>query len=67
MSIKKENKEARINLLVPTDLRKKYKLHCLKKDTGMSERIRELIEMDLRGEIPKNNNHFLFVGTNVIL
>ncbi len=51
MSIKKENKEARINLLVPTDLRKKYKLHCLKKDIGMSERIRELIEIDLQGGI----------------
>ncbi len=47
MSIKKENKESRINLLVPTELRKKYKLHCLKNDIGMSERIRQLIELDL--------------------
>ena len=51
MSIKKENKEARINLLVPTELRKKYKIHCAKKEIGMSERIRELIEIDLQGGI----------------
>jgi hypothetical protein len=50
MSIKKENKESRINLLVPTDLRKKYKIYCAKKEFGMSERIRELIERDLKGE-----------------
>ena len=49
MSIKKNNKEARINLLLTKELRKKYKVHCAKKDVGMSERIRELIERDLTG------------------
>jgi hypothetical protein len=56
MSIKKENKESRINLLVPTDLRKKYKIHCTKKEMGMSERLRELIEMDIKGQIFDKRN-----------
>jgi hypothetical protein len=51
MSIKKEKKESRINLLVPVELRKNYKLHCLKNDIGMSERIRKLIENDLNDNI----------------
>jgi len=54
MSIKKENKESRINLLVPTELRKNYKLHCLKNDIGMSERIRELIENDLNENVKQS-------------
>jgi len=50
MSINKNNqKEARINLLLNQELRKKYKIHCAKKEIGMSERIRELIELDLKG------------------
>jgi len=51
MSIKRENKEARINLILTKELRKKYKVHCAKKDIGMSERIRELIERDLAGKL----------------
>lgn len=51
MSIKETNKEARINLLITKELRKKYKIHCLKKDIPMSERIRQLIEMDLNEKI----------------
>jgi hypothetical protein len=51
MSIEKGNKEVRINLLVTTEIRKKYKLHCLENDIAMSDRIRQLIEMDLKGEI----------------
>ncbi len=50
MSIK-ENKEVRVNLLITDKLRKQYKLHCIKNDIAMSERIRQLIEMDLKGEI----------------
>lgn len=54
MSIKKENKEARINLLLPTELRTNYKIHCAKQSIGMSERIRELIEKDLNFEIKES-------------
>jgi len=48
---RKENEEVRINLLVTTELRKKYKLHCLESDISMSNRIRQLIEKDLKGEV----------------
>lgn len=51
MSIKEKNKEVRVNLLLTKELRKQYKLHCLKNDIGMSERIRQLIEFDLQGQI----------------
>lgn len=34
-------------------LRKEYKIFCINKEFVMSERIRQLIEMDLRGEIEK--------------
>jgi predicted HTH domain antitoxin len=51
MSIKQENKEVRINLLLTKEFRKQYKIHCLKKDIIMSERIRELMDMDLKGMI----------------
>jgi hypothetical protein len=50
MSIK-ENKEVRVNLLITEELRKKYKIYCINKEIAMSERIRQLIEMDLKGEI----------------
>lgn len=51
MSIKKENKEVRVNLLITEELRKQYKLYCINKDIAMSERIRQLMDMDLKGEI----------------
>lgn len=51
MSIEKENKEVRINLLITKELRKKYKAYCLEGDVAMSDRIRQLIEKDLKGEI----------------
>ena len=56
MSIKnkintEDQQDVRINLIVPKHLRKKYKTYCLSKDIGMSERIRELIELDLGGKV----------------
>ena len=51
MSIEKEKKEVRVNLLITEELRKQYKLYCVNKDVAMSERIRQLMEMDLKGEI----------------
>lgn len=50
-NLEDQQEEVRINLLIPKHLRKKYKTHCLIKDIGMSERIRELIELDLEGKI----------------
>ena len=58
MSSNKNNKNrnkfkdepVRVNILLDKDLRKKYKQHCLNKDIVMSERIRELIEQDLKGD-----------------
>lgn len=38
----------RVNILLDKDLRKRYKQYCLDKDIIMSERIRELIEQDLK-------------------
>jgi len=51
MSIKENNKEVRINILIAKDLRKQYKLYCLNLEIPMSERIRQLIEMDLDKKI----------------
>lgn len=51
MSTEKKNKAVRLNVNLTPDARKKYKQYCLKKDFVMSERIRELIEKDLKGEI----------------
>ena len=49
---KKRNKfkeePVRMNVLLDKSLRKRYKQHCLDKDIIMSERIRELIEQDLK-------------------
>ena len=53
-----KNKPVRMNILVDISVRKKYKIYCIKKNYIFSERIRELIEMDLSGEInncSKNN------------
>ncbi len=41
----------RINVQIEEEFRKKYKLYCLKNDIVMSDRIRELILKDLKGEI----------------
>jgi len=49
---KKRNKfkeePVRVNILLDKNLRKRYKQYCLDKDIIMSERIRELIEQDLK-------------------
>lgn len=46
-----KNKPVRINLVVDIDLRRQYKKYCIDKDYNLSERIRQLIEKDLKGEI----------------
>jgi hypothetical protein len=48
-----KDKEKRINVLMSDTFRKEYKIFCINKGFIMSERIRQLIEMDLRGEIEK--------------
>jgi hypothetical protein len=50
MSIKKynKNKEERINFLISKELKKEYKLFCIKNDYIMSDRIREFIELELK-------------------
>ena len=44
----------RINILINNNLRKKYKKYCIDNNYVLSERIRELIEMDLNGKIIDN-------------
>ena len=46
-----ENKPVRINVLIDIELRKKYKKFCIDNELVLSDRIRELIEKDLKGEI----------------
>ena len=43
-----KDEPSRINVLLQKDIKKKYKQYCLEKDYIMSERIRELIEKDLK-------------------
>jgi hypothetical protein len=43
-----KNEPSRINVLLEKCIKKKYKQYCLEKDYIMSERIRELIEKDLK-------------------
>ena len=47
----KKNNFKRLNVLISYDLKKAYKQFCTNKDEIMSERIRKLIEMDLKGII----------------
>lgn len=43
-----KNEPSRLHVLIEKDLLKKYKKHCIDKDIVLSERIRELIEQDLK-------------------
>lgn len=49
--IKEKISEERLNVLIPKSLKKKYKVHCINNDFVFSHRIRQLIEMDLSGQI----------------
>jgi len=51
MSKFKNKKPVRINVLLDEELRKQYKKYCIDNDFVLSDRIRELIEKDLKGEI----------------
>ena len=55
MSKFKDKKPVRINVLLDEDVRKKYKKHCIDNDYVLSDRIRELIERDLKDEIKYEN------------
>lgn len=46
-----KNKPVRIDVVLDIEIRKQYKKHCIDKNTTLSNRIRELIEKDLNGEI----------------
>ena len=46
-----KNRPVRVNILVDIELRKKYKKYCIDNEFSLSERIRELIEKDLKKEI----------------
>jgi len=48
MSRIRKNNDVRLNVLISKELKKNYKLKCLKEDIIMSDRIRELIEKDLK-------------------
>ncbi len=51
MNIKKKISEERLNVLISKNLKKQYKLYCIKKDYSFSKRIRQLIEADISGII----------------
>ncbi len=51
MSRIKKNNNKRLNVLISAELRKKYRKMCLDKDIMVSDRIREIMEKDLNGEI----------------
>lgn len=51
MSNTSNDNAVRLNVVLSKELRKKYKQHCISKDIIMSDRIRKLIEMDIKGEI----------------
>jgi hypothetical protein len=40
--------EERLNVLISKELKKKYKIFCIKNNLSFSKRIRELIENDLK-------------------
>lgn len=46
-----KDKFRKIIVRIDIDSKKQYQTHCIKNDINMSERIRELIEKDLKGEI----------------
>jgi len=46
----KKTSEERLNVLIDKDLKNKYKIFCIKNDYNFSERVRELIEKDLKGK-----------------
>lgn len=50
MSRIKQNNENRLNVLISKELKKAYKQFCTTNDIIMSERIRELILIDLSGK-----------------
>lgn len=49
--MKKLNKDVRINIKLARLERREFKDHCKKNGYGISKRIRELIERDVKGEI----------------
>ena len=51
MSRIKKNNNKRLNVLISDELRKKYKKYCIEINVNVSDRIRELMEIDLKGEI----------------
>ena len=46
-----KNKPVRVNILIDAELRKQYKKYCIDNEFSLSDRIRELIEKDLSGDI----------------
>ena len=48
MNINKKHSEEKLNVLISKELKKKYKIFCIKKNFSFSKRIRELIENDLK-------------------
>lgn len=48
MNTKSNVSEERLNVLISKELKKKYKIFCIKNNFSFSKRIRELIEEDLK-------------------
>lgn len=51
MDMREKRLEEKLNVLIEKELKKKYKIYCIKNDYNFSDRIRKLIEKDLNGEI----------------
>lgn len=50
-----ENKnDEKLNVLISTDLKKRYKIYCITNGFILSERIRDIMEKDIIGDFTKN-------------
>ena len=55
MGREKKNNDKRLNVLISSDLRKRYKKYCIDKEVNLSDKIRELMEKDLKENNAKGN------------
>jgi len=53
IQMKKQSKEVSLNIRITSELREKYRNHCMKNDIALSERVRQLIKLDLKGEMSR--------------
>lgn len=50
-TIDKDGREVKFYIRATKEDKKKYKIHCLKNDMTISDRLRRMMEMDMNNEI----------------